>query len=151
LLPMTLITMYGREKRSDDYPGPEDRGYNRVESPHHHGRRPHRRGAWVGVLFLRLLDEKPMHGYELMDVLNKRGLAPPDKIEPGAIYITLRRMEHRGLLTSRWEEKESGPDRRIYTLTEEGRRVLKTGLEAVKLQKVVLEDLTNYYETHFKQ
>jgi len=92
-----------------------------------------------------------MHGYELMDVLNKRGLAPPDGIEPGAIYITLRRMEHRGLLTSRWEEKESGPDRRIYTLTEEGRRVLKAGLEAVKLQKVVLEDLTNYYETHFKQ
>jgi len=86
-----------------------------------------------------------------MEELNKRGLAPPDKIEPGAIYTTLRRMEHKGLLTSKWEEKETGPDRRVYTLTEEGRRILKTGLEAVKLQKVVLDDLTNYYDTHFKQ
>ena len=146
-----MITMYGRGKRSDDCPGPEDCGCHEGEGPHHRVRRLHRRGGWVGVLFLRLLDEKPMHGYELMEVLNKRGLTPPDKIEPGAIYITLRRMEHRGLLTSRWEEKESGPDRRVYTLTEEGRRVLKAGLEAMKLQKAVLEDLTNYYETHFKQ
>ena len=91
-----------------------------------------------------------MHGYQLMDELNKRGLAEPDRIEPGAIYTVLRRMEHRGLLTSQWEEKETGPDRRVYTLTEEGREHLKAGLESMKTRRAVLDDLTAYYDAHYK-
>jgi len=133
-----------------DCPGPENCECHDGEKRHHWGHRPQRRGGWAGVLFLRLLDEKPMHGYQLMEELNRRGLTPPDRIEPGAIYTALRRMEHKGLLESKWEEKESGPDRRVYTLTEEGRRVLKQGLEMVKLQKAVLDDLSSYYDSHFK-
>ncbi len=72
-------------------------------------------------------------------------------IEPGAVYTALRRMEHRGLLTSKWEEKETGPDRRTYTITPEGKRVLKQGLEMMKLQRAVLDDLANYYDAHYKQ
>jgi DNA-binding PadR family transcriptional regulator len=151
MLPISSMNMHGNEEKGSDCPGPEDCECHKDEKQHRWGHKPQRRGGWAGVLFLRLIDEKPMHGYQLMEELNKRGLAPPDKIEPGAIYTALRRMEHKGLLTSKWEEKETGPDRRVYTLTEEGRRILKTGLEAVKLQKVVLDDLTNYYDTHFKQ
>ena len=113
-----------------------------------HHRHPQR--GWVGLIFLRLIDEKPMHGYQLMDELNKRSLAEPNKIEPGAVYTVLRRMEHRGLLTSQWEEKETRPDRRVYTLTAEGRDHLKAGLESMKTRKAVIDDLTAYYDAHYK-
>ncbi len=138
-------------KDKENCPGPEHCGCHEGEGHHHRMHGPPRRGGWVGILFLRLLDEKPMHGYQLMEELEKRGLAQPDKIEPGAVYTALRRMEHRGLVTSKWEEKETGPDRRIYTVTEEGKKVLKQGLELMKLQKAVLDDLTAYYDAHYKQ
>ncbi|MFA5870064.1 MAG: PadR family transcriptional regulator [Candidatus Bathyarchaeia archaeon] len=115
---------------------------------HHRPHHPQR--GWVGLIFLRLLDEKPMHGYQLMDELNKRGLADPEKIEPGAVYTVLRRMEHRGLLTSQWEEKETGPDRRVYSLTEEGREHLKAGLKMMLRRKAVMDDLSAYYDAHYK-
>jgi len=114
----------------------------------HHPHHPQR--GWVGLIFLRLLDEKPMHGYQLMDELNKRGLADPEKVEPGAVYTVLRRMEHRGLLASQWEEKETGPDRRVYSLTEEGRDHLKAGLKMMLRRKAVMDDLSAYYDAHYK-
>ncbi len=137
----TLITMNGHEGRECGCHGGE-------AEVHHQMHHPQR--GWVGIIFLRLLDEKPMHGYQLMEELNKRGLAQPEKIEPGAVYTVLRRMEHRGLLSSEWQEKEAGPDRRVYTLTEEGRMHLKAGLESMKTRKAVLDDLSAYYDAHYK-
>jgi DNA-binding PadR family transcriptional regulator len=138
-----MINMHDHEGKECGCPGGEAEEHR---CQHHH--RPHR--GWTGIILLRLIDEKPMHGYQLMDELNKRGLAEPDRIEPGAIYTVLRRMEHRGLLTSQWEEKETGPDRRVYTLTEEGREHLKAGLESMKTRRAVLDDLTAYYDAHYK-
>ncbi len=143
MLPIPVIEMHDHEEKECGCHG-EEAGEHRCE--HHHR---HHRG-WAGIILLRLLDEKPMHGYQLMDELNKRGLAEAERIEPGAIYTVLRRMEHRGLLTSQWEEKATGPDRRVYTLTEEGREHLIAGLESMKTRRAVLEDLTAYYDAHYK-
>jgi DNA-binding PadR family transcriptional regulator len=71
--------------------------------------------------------------------------------EPGAVYTMLRRMEDRGLLTSKWERKESGADRRVYTLTEAGVRVLKEGLEMVKRRRQLMGSLVKFYDTHFAE
>lgn len=139
-----MINMHGHEVKECGCHG-GDAEENRCEHHRHHPQR-----GWVGLIFLRLIDEKPMHGYQLMDELNKRSLAEPNKIEPGAVYTVLRRMEHRGLLTSQWEEKETGPDRRVYTLTAEGKAHLKAGLESMKTRKAVIDDLTAYYDAHFK-
>jgi PadR family transcriptional regulator, regulatory protein PadR len=144
----TYTGMHGHEEK--DCPGPEECECHKGEHPHHHMHGPPRRGGMGSILILRLIDEKPMHGYQLMEELNKRGLSQPDRLEPAAIYTALRRMEHRGLLTSQWEEKTSGPDRRIYTITEEGKSILKQSLEMMKHQKAVLDDLTAYYDTHYK-
>lgn len=69
--------------------------------------------------------------------------------EPGAIYTMLRRMEERGLVVSNWEKKESGPDRRVYTLTEAGVKVLQEGLEMVKKRRQLMDSLVKFYDTHF--
>jgi DNA-binding PadR family transcriptional regulator len=71
--------------------------------------------------------------------------------EPGAIYTMLRRMEERGLVVSNWEKKESGPDRRVYTLTEAGVKVLQEGLEMVKKRRQLMDSLVQFYDTHFTE
>ncbi len=67
---------------------------------------------------LLLLAERPAHGYELLEQLPSLGLHDTD---PGGLYRTLRAMEQEELVTSWWEPSDSGPARRTYDLTEEGR------------------------------
>ena len=43
----------------------------------------------------------------------------------GTIYPLLTRLKNAGLLTYRWEESTSGPPRKYYVLTENGRMFLK--------------------------
>jgi DNA-binding PadR family transcriptional regulator len=71
--------------------------------------------------------------------------------EPGAVYTMLRRMEERGIVTSEWEKKETGADRRVYTLTEAGVKVLKEGLEMVERRRQLMDSLLQYFDEHFAQ
>lgn len=71
--------------------------------------------------------------------------------EPGAIYTMLRRMEERGMVTSEWEKMEAGADRRVYTLTEAGVRVLKEGLEMVKKRRRLMDSLIQFYDANFAE
>ncbi len=47
----------------------------------------------------------------------------------GTIYPLLTRLKNAGLLSYRWEESTSGPPRKYYALTENGRLFL-TGLDS---------------------
>lgn len=70
---------------------------------------------------LLLLDEQPAYGYEL------RGrLRPFVGCETGAIYRTLNTMEDEGLVRSSWERSATGPRRRRYELTDDGREMLSS-------------------------
>ena len=69
--------------------------------------------------------------------------------EPGAIYTILRRMEERSLVTSEWEKKEAGADRRVYTITQAGVKILKEGLEMVKGRRQLMDNLVQFYDSHF--
>ncbi len=65
-------------------------------------------------VILRLISERPMHGYEVMKALEEesKGYYRPS---PGSVYPTLQMLEDEGYLTV--EEKEG---KKIYTITEEG-------------------------------
>jgi DNA-binding PadR family transcriptional regulator len=105
--------------------------------------------GWIKFLILRVLYEEPMHGYQLLEEIEKRS-GGYHKLMPGSIYTILRRMEHRGLLRSEWEKVESGPDRRIYRLTDEGVALLKTGLESIARRRKLTDDLVKFYEKEFE-
>ena len=58
--------------------------------------------------------------------------ATGDPISPSAVYVTLRRLEKRGLVTSRMEEPApgvGGRPRRVFDVTGEAVRVLRTTRE----------------------
>ena len=80
------------------------------------GRHRARRGA-VRSAILTLLDERPMHGYELITELETRseGRWRPS---PGAMYPALEKMEAHGAVTS-----TEADGKRQYALTEHGRQM----------------------------
>ncbi|HZU69305.1 MAG TPA: PadR family transcriptional regulator [Ktedonobacteraceae bacterium] len=67
---------------------------------------------------LQLLQERPMHGYEMMKALEEKsgGFYTPS---PGSIYPTLQMLEDRGFVTS--SEVEG---KRVYSITDSGRSML---------------------------
>jgi PadR family transcriptional regulator PadR len=102
-------------------------------------------------LFLRMLYERQMHGYQLNEELTKRDFLPLGRMESGSVYTILRRMESRGLVTSDWERAEGGLDRRIYKVTDDGREVLKTWIESVLRRKALMDDLAAFYRRYFHE
>ena len=106
--------------------------------------------SWIQFLILRILFETPTYGYQLLDEIDERSCGC-HKLEPGSIYTVLRRMEEKGLLSSTWERVNSGPDRRIYTVTERGAEVLKMGLSAIVRRKQLFDDLITFYRQQFEK
>jgi PadR family transcriptional regulator PadR len=106
--------------------------------------------GWIQFLMLRILYEKPMHGYQLLEEIEEKSCGW-HRLEPGSIYTLLRRMEDKGLLESEWEKVEGGPDRRVYTLTKKGVEALATGLRSIVRRKLLFDDLANFYKKHFEK
>jgi DNA-binding PadR family transcriptional regulator len=127
---------------------PDNRHRRRRRPPRPH--RPFPERGWVQFLLLRLLDEDPMHGYQLMEELEVRDYVRSGRFETGSIYTILNRMEERGLLSSTKSESETGRMRRVYDVTESGREVLKRGLESIIQRKKMMDELTEYYEERFR-
>ena len=71
---------------------------------------------------LALLVPGPSYGYQLAQALERAGLGP---IQGGTLYPVLLRLQRAGLVTWQWQGGESGPARKYYTLTAEGRAVLR--------------------------
>ena len=82
------------------------------------------------LYLLRLLDEEPRHGYEVIRLLRDRfmGVYAPS---PGTIYPRLARLEEEGLVT---HDEENG--RKVYRITEAGREELRNrGAELDELEE----------------
>lgn len=54
-----------------------------------------------------------------------------ERVDIGDLYRTLRRMEKDGWVKSDWEKNESGPDRRTYTITKEGKDFLNSAANSL--------------------
>jgi len=67
-------------------------------------------------LLLSLQREETSYGYELCETVKSLGLV----VDLAAVYRTLRTMQQRDLVTSQWVGSATGPDRRLYSLTESG-------------------------------
>jgi DNA-binding PadR family transcriptional regulator len=92
-------------------------GRHEMRGGHRAGRGRHRvRRGDVRSAILALLDDRPMHGYEMIQELEERtgGRWTPSA---GSIYPTLQLLEDEGLATA-----EEIDGRKVYSLTEAGRK-----------------------------
>ncbi|MCB0918810.1 MAG: PadR family transcriptional regulator [Actinobacteria bacterium] len=81
--------------------------------------------SWVrGTLetcLLALLARGEAYGYQLTQELAQRGIG---QIPGGSLYPALARLEKAELITSQWRPGVSGPGRKYYRLTGQGRQAL---------------------------
>ena len=75
-------------------------------------------------LVLKLLSERPMHGFELMEQIFEKtnGMWRPG---PAAIYPTLEWLEANGYIKSDETEKRFEKTRRQYSITKKGTEALE--------------------------
>jgi DNA-binding PadR family transcriptional regulator len=85
---------------------------------------------------LAMLAKEPSHGYELRARL-RHALGPlGEALNAGQVYVTLRRLEKVGLVSSeRTEGRADRPDRKVYGLTPEGQRRVAEWLAEVSWPK----------------
>ena len=54
-------------------------------------------------------------------------------------------------MESEWTHSEApGPERRVYKVTQKGTEALRSGLESIARRKTMMDDLAEYYRTHFE-
>lgn len=78
---------------------------------------------------LLLLQERPAHGYDLVERLHASLI---DDTDAGGVYRTLRAFEREGLVRSSWCTSGSGPARRTYALTPAGSECLRHQIETLE-------------------
>ncbi len=88
-----------------------------------------RKGTTTLAILKLLVDAgEPMHGYRMIQELEERSRGI-FAFNEGLIYPRLHQMEHDGLLKSRWEGEPGTRRRKVYVVTERGRRQLEAEME----------------------
>jgi transcriptional regulator len=77
------------------------------------------------LLVLSLLEGRPRHGYDISKLIQVRSDGAL-RFHVTSLYPLLYRLEKRGWVDGRWVEKAEQRRRRYYTLTPEGRKVLRS-------------------------
>ena len=76
------------------------------------------------LVVLAFLEDEPRHGYELAQLIEERS-AGALTFNFASLYATLYKLEERKWIRGRWVEKPGQRRRRYYTLTADGRDMLR--------------------------
>ena len=83
------------------------------------------------LVILSLLAERPMHGYEANATLEDRKIRDWAAVSRPQIYYSLDKLTRLGLIrVTEGSSSSSGPERRVFQTTEEGRRRLADALQS---------------------
>ena len=77
----------------------------------------------MAMMILKLLSEKDMYGYEMIDTLRKRS-ENVFELKAGTLYPLLHSLEDKWYLMS-YEQEALGKVRKYYQITKDGRRHLE--------------------------
>jgi PadR family transcriptional regulator, regulatory protein PadR len=81
------------------------------------------RKGLLELCILNALADEERYGYDLVKTLVD---VPGLGVTEGTIYPLLSRLRMAGMISSRLEESSSGPARKYYSLTKEGRKIMDT-------------------------
>ena len=93
-------------------------------------------GDLLTTTLLAFLRNWNAYGYQLAQQLAQAGLPAFDS---GTVYRTLRQLEKTGLVSSFWDTSESGPARRMYSLTKAGDLFLSSWIDVLGKYQAVLQ------------
>ena len=97
---------------------------------------------WV----LLVLKQWDLHGYLILQQLNRMGF--PD-VDHATLYRELRRLEKDGYVASAWETGNSGPARRVYSITDAGEQMLLGWTDVVSGYQKMITGFFDLYSQVF--
>jgi len=77
----------------------------------------------LDMLILKTLSRGEAHGYDIAEYIHERG-EEVLRVEEGALYPALHRLELRGLLAAEWGASDNNRRAKFYRLTAAGRKQL---------------------------
>ena len=98
--------------------------------------RPRLHGELLSTSLLAFLKNWNAYGYQLTQQLAEAGLP---EFDSGTVYRTLRQLERSGLVSSFWDTSESGPARRMYSLTKAGDIFLTGWIDVLQNYQAMLQ------------
>lgn len=91
------------------------------------------------MLILKLLSEKDMYGYEMIDTLRQKS-QNVFELKAGTLYPLLHSLEEKGLLVV-YEQESAGKVRKYYSLTKQGRGLLEKKKEEWKVYAAAVSNV----------
>jgi PadR family transcriptional regulator PadR len=98
--------------------------------------KPRLHGEMLSTSLLAFLKGWNAYGYQLAQKLSQAGLPESDS---GTVYRTLRQLEKAGMVSSFWDTSESGPARRMYSLTKAGELFLSGWIDVLQNYQRILQ------------
>jgi PadR family transcriptional regulator len=80
------------------------------------------------AILLHMISRQPMYGYQIIKDLERMSKGY-FQFKEGTLYPALHRLEREGLIIGKWEKLNNGQERRYYSITEKGLRVMGERLE----------------------
>ena len=74
---------------------------------------------------LAILVDGPLHGYELARQIGEIPHFLDEAPDVSGVYRMLKSLESRGMVTSDWDFSNEGRPKRLFTITDDGRRCLE--------------------------
>ncbi len=93
------------------------------------------------MMLLKLLEEKEMYGYEMIETLKKRS-NNVFELKAGTLYPILHGLEEKGFLTS-FEKEAGGKQRKYYSITKSGRAELKRKADNWDIFSLAVSNIMN--------
>ena len=94
------------------------------------------------MLILRLLEEKDMYGYEMIETLRKKS-NNVFELKAGSLYPLLHSLEEKNYVSS-YEDDSTGKTRKYYRLSGEGKRFLKEKKEEWKVYSAAVSSVLTF-------
>ncbi|MBL4931407.1 PadR family transcriptional regulator [Clostridium paridis] len=100
--------------------------------------------GYIESIILSLLINEDLYGYEISKRIR---LISKDKFEikEGTLYVVLKRLESNGLVSTYWDDNESGGGRRRY------HKITNEGLSYLKLKKEEWTFFRDILDLFFKE
>jgi DNA-binding PadR family transcriptional regulator len=81
------------------------------------------------LVVLGLLNEEPMHGYQLYHEIDKRNMEAWAQVNLASVYNTLDRLRRAKMVEAKKEKPGRMPEREVFHITRQGKRKLSSLVE----------------------
>lgn len=85
----------------------------------------------VDLVVLGFLMRQPMHGYQIGEFFEKRGIEFWVKIKMPSVYKALNRLESKGQITGEVEIDDCNRARKVYSITDQGKEYFRELLDEI--------------------